>query len=36
LVVTVTDQGDAIPVPGALGVHCLTPMEYIEAQGWTF
>ena len=20
----------------ALGVHCLTPKEYIEAQGWTF
>ena len=31
--VTATDQGDAIRVTDALGVHCLTLMEYIEAQG---
>ena len=24
------------PSTDALGVHCLTVMEYIEAQGWTF
>src|SRR6185437_10289791 len=36
LVVTLTDQGDATPVPAALGVHCLTLIEYIEADGWTF